>query len=240
MSRGRVSSPSETARVHRNRWAHHALAFILGVLVACAPAPAPAPSVPSADRRADAAALERLTSVIRSERSFCSGVWLSPRLMVTARHCFTGLNVGEPTRYTSSGELHDDAIPYRVGVLAALDNEHDLALVLASDPPEHEVAELHTGSVDVGEFTQTMGHPLTLWYSYSTGVVASVREYGGTTYVQSTAPISPGSSGGGLFDSSGRLIGIADVVVSDDGAENLNLFVHVDYVRALLASQGER
>lgn len=39
-------------------------------------------------------------------------------------------------------------------------------------------------------------------------------------YIQTTAPISPGSSGGGLFDNRGNLVGITTLVLA--GRERLN------------------
>jgi hypothetical protein len=42
-------------------------------------------------------------------------------------------------------------------------------------------------------------------------------------YVQTSAPISPGSSGGGLFDERGNLLGITSFKIDD--AENLNFAI---------------
>ena len=42
----------------------------------------------------------------------------------------------------------------------------------------------------------------------------------GVRYVQTSAPISPGSSGGGLFDARGNLVGITTLVFV--GKEHLN------------------
>ena len=44
--------------------------------------------------------------------------------------------------------------------------------------------------------------------------------------IQTSAPISPGSSGGGLFDRSGNLIGITTTLVRD--AQNLNGAIPID------------
>jgi serine protease Do len=54
----------------------------------------------------------------------------------------------------------------------------------------------------------------------------------GTRYIQITAPITHGSSGGGLFDERGRLIGITTL-----GAKtgNLNFAVAIDEALLFLA-----
>jgi len=44
--------------------------------------------------------------------------------------------------------------------------------------------------------------------SISEGVVSGIREADGNTAIQFTAPIAPGSEGGGLFDEDGRLVGV--------------------------------
>ncbi len=46
--------------------------------------------------------------------------------------------------------------------------------------------------------------------------------------IQTTAPISPGSSGGGLFDASGRLVGI--VTFQHRFGQNLNFAVPADWI----------
>jgi S1-C subfamily serine protease len=64
----------------------------------------------------------------------------------------------------------------------------------------------------VGERVYTIGTPIGLERSLSDGLVSGLR-YGvpgkeKSKVVQTTAPIAPGSSGGGLFDARGNLIGI--------------------------------
>jgi S1-C subfamily serine protease len=50
--------------------------------------------------------------------------------------------------------------------------------------------------------------------------------------IQTTAAISPGSSGGGLFDQAGRLIGITTSSIR--GAQNLNFAIPVSDVQSLV------
>lgn len=75
-------------------------------------------------------------------------------------------------------------------------------------------------SLQVGEAAYTLGSPVGLELTLSNGLVSGVREEDGHRYVQTTAPISPGSSGGGLFDARGNLIGITTLALV--GREHLN------------------
>jgi serine protease Do len=72
----------------------------------------------------------------------------------------------------------------------------------------------------VGERVYTIGTPQGLERTLGEGLVSGLRELGGVKLVQTTAPISPGSSGGGLFDSTGNLIGITTFLVVDAQALN--------------------
>jgi Trypsin-like peptidase domain len=76
------------------------------------------------------------------------------------------------------------------------------------------------GSLEVGEPAYTLGSPVGLELTLSNGIVSGRREEDGRSYVQTTAPISPGSSGGGLFDARGNLIGITTLALV--GRERLN------------------
>lgn len=75
-------------------------------------------------------------------------------------------------------------------------------------------------SLEVGEPAYTLGSPVGLELTLSNGIVSGRRDEEGRHYVQTTAPISPGSSGGGLFDARGNLIGITTLVLV--GREHLN------------------
>ncbi len=72
----------------------------------------------------------------------------------------------------------------------------------------------------VGEPLYTLGAPSGLDLTLANGILSALREDAGVRYVQTTAPISPGSSGGGLFDARGNLVGITTLVFV--GKEHLN------------------
>ncbi len=76
-----------------------------------------------------------------------------------------------------------------------------------------------------------IGAPYGLELSLSDGLIAALRHENGVDLVQTTAPISRGLSGGGLFDAQGRLVGITTFYLS--GSQNLNFAIAADQITAL-------
>ena len=83
-----------------------------------------------------------------------------------------------------------------------------------------------------------VGAPRRLEQTISDGLLSGLRraEDGSLTMVQTSAPISPGSSGGGLFDAHGRLIGITTSGLKE--SQNLNFAVPSRLVEALSRRAG--
>lgn len=77
--------------------------------------------------------------------------------------------------------------------------------------------------VSVGERVFTVGAPRGLELSLADGMISSKRTADAGRFFQTSAPISKGSSGGGLFDAQGNLIGITTFMVRD--AQNLNFAI---------------
>jgi S1-C subfamily serine protease len=79
-------------------------------------------------------------------------------------------------------------------------------------------------SLSVGEAVFTIGSPEGLINTLGDGLLSGLRRSeDGIEYVQITAPVSPGSSGGGVFDDRGNLIGITTFTIRD--AQNLNFAI---------------
>ena len=74
--------------------------------------------------------------------------------------------------------------------------------------------------LSVGERVYSVGTPSGLEQTLGEGLISGLRENKGIKLIQTTAPISPGSSGGGLFDASGNLIGITTFMLRDTQALN--------------------
>ena len=75
----------------------------------------------------------------------------------------------------------------------------------------------------VGETVYTIGSPRGLDNTLAQGLLSGLRKMAGTQYIQISAPISNGSSGGGLFDDRGNLIGITTLMMKD--SQNLNFAI---------------
>jgi putative serine protease PepD len=76
-----------------------------------------------------------------------------------------------------------------------------------------------------GATVLVVGSPLGLADSVSSGIVSALRTEDGVRYVQFTAPISPGNSGGPVLDEHGRVIAVSVAKAVADGAEGLSFGV---------------
>jgi hypothetical protein len=87
--------------------------------------------------------------------------------------------------------------------------------------------------LEVGERVVAIGNPYSWENTLSDGLISGIRDLEGTTLLQITAPISPGSSGGALFNMRGEVIGIT-TIGSTWGAQNLNFAVPSNSLRDLI------
>jgi serine protease Do len=77
-----------------------------------------------------------------------------------------------------------------------------------------------------GEQVYSIGAPRGQELTIAGGLISGLRVLDEGNHVQTSAPISPGSSGGGLFDDHGNLIGITTFLLRD--AQNLNFAIAAD------------
>lgn len=87
----------------------------------------------------------------------------------------------------------------------------------------------------VGARVYAIGAPQGLDLTLSEGIVSSLREIKGSKYIQTTAPISAGSSGGGLFDEDGYLVGLTTFYMAK--GQNLNFALPVEWISELPVRQ---
>lgn len=112
---------------------------------------------------------------------------------------------------------------YAASVLAR-DDDLDLCVLVVSELPA-PAAKIRTAPpLLIGESVYAIGAPRGLELSLSDGIVSQFRSHPSTyRLIQTTAPISRGSSGGGLFDREGRLVGITTFFLQE--SQNLNFAI---------------
>ncbi|MCU1136831.1 MULTISPECIES: S1C family serine protease [Stenotrophomonas] len=86
----------------------------------------------------------------------------------------------------------------------------------------------NSAAAEIGERVYAIGAPQGFDLTLSDGLLSGRRGKGEVQLLQTSAPISPGSSGGGLFNSSGELIGITTLITVD--AQQVNFAVPVESV----------
>jgi serine protease Do len=96
--------------------------------------------------------------------------------------------------------------------------------------------------VVVGEHAIVIGNPLGLESTLTDGLVSSRRIFEGRPWIQFSAPISSGNSGGPLLNMRGEVIGVttASLNARDHGAavvQNLNLAVPVNELKKLIRTE---
>lgn len=95
----------------------------------------------------------------------------------------------------------------------------------------------NSNQVEILEEVIAIGNPLGLENTSSTGVISQKRTKNGFNMLQTTAPVSPGNSGGPLVNLKGQVIGIVTEQMRE--GQNLNFALPINYVRASLESNTE-
>ncbi len=128
----------------------------------------------------------------------------------------------------------DDGYRYIVDRVLIADEKRDLAILEFSSSPDLAPLPLNvTGELKRAQKVVAIGSPIGITNTVSIGNISALYEEDGVSEIQFTAPISPGSSGGALFDDNGEVIGITSATYLN--AQNINIAVHVREVSDLFA-----
>jgi hypothetical protein len=142
------------------------------------------------------------------------------------------------TNYHVAGSARQILVKYRSITYPATAGpakpEWDVMLLDVPNLDAPSVAIKASGSLKVGQTAFALGAPKGLELSLSTGIVSALRFDNGYNIVQTSAPFSPGSSGGGLFDEKGNLIGITTLKGVGHGVEGIGFAMPADLVHELL------
>lgn len=123
-----------------------------------------------------------------------------------------------------------DGAEHPVSGFSHADPDNDFAIIQIIGPGEFIPAVIGTISeVDIGDEVYSIGNPKGWEGTVAQGIISAIRvtpEFG--KIIQTTAPISPGSSGGALVNKAGHLIGITKFLWKD--SQNLNFATPIDIV----------
>lgn len=115
--------------------------------------------------------------------------------------------------------------------LVDYDVDRDLCILSAPSVSAQPARLGMSADLEVGATIYAIGAPRGLTFSLSNGLVSGKRG----ELLQITAPISPGSSGGGLFDDQGRLVGITTLSMQE--SQQINFALPVEWISELTASR---
>ena len=104
--------------------------------------------------------------------------------------------------------------------------------ILQIDGDGFDFLEMDTSPLKAGQTIFTIGSPRGMDNTIADGLVSNTNRYLGTRdFIQYSAPISSGSSGGALINEYGKVVGITSSSIRD--GENLNLAIPIHYINNL-------
>lgn len=142
----------------------------------------------------------------------------------------TNFHVIAHTKRATVRLANDDA--YDKVYVLGVDRRKDIALLKidAVNLPPLRLANSIT--CQIGDKVYTLGSPLGfLQNTLSEGLLSGIRQMDGYKLFQLSAPISHGSSGGPVLNSSGEVIGLVDATISE--GQNLNFAIPIDYAAGM-------
>ena len=174
-------------------------------------------------------AVSRITTERNGGEAFAgSGFNISPiGLIVTNYHVLAGAK-------KATVVLQDKT--YENVQLVHSNSERDLA-ILAINGQDLPYAVLGDSNlVEKGEEVVAIGHPVNVPKYMTPGIISLITDQEGFKLFGTSAPISPGSSGGPLLNMFGEVIGVTTASIF--GAQNVNFAVPIEYVEKMLEEKG--
>jgi S1-C subfamily serine protease len=146
------------------------------------------------------------------------------------------------------GEIHGNLVgqPATTLRVVSIDETNDLALLQAAGTYK-DVASIRGTAIHSGDAVIVIGFPfhglLTSDFSVTTGIISSLAGLSNDTrYLQISAPVQPGNSGGPLLDTSGAIVGVVSeklnaltvAKATGDLPENINFAIKTGALRDFL------
>ncbi len=144
--------------------------------------------------------------------------------IITSAHTVSGakrvrVNLDDRVR-APQGKSVPPVLTFDARVVGKCDRA-DLALLKIDVDGLPTVSLLDSNTIRPGTLVVAVGNPEGLKNSVSMGIVSAIARSDNADrpmpYIQTDAPINPGSSGGALVDMNGRLVGITSFMVTEGG-----------------------
>ena len=180
--------------------------------------------------------------LIRTPIGLGSGFLIHPDgYIVTNDHVVAGERQISVTQFKGTGAKMTKQNFDNVKIVASGGNL-DLALLkIEGEKPRFSFPFVTLGAspnLKQGERVFAIGSPLGLERSVSEGIVSlRNRIISDRLHVQTTAEISPGNSGGPLFNYRGEVVGVNNMKVVAQGAEGLGFSIPVDSLKTFLINR---
>ena len=180
--------------------------------------------------------------LIRTPIGLGSGFLIHPDgYIVTNDHVVAGERQISVTQFKGTGAKMTKQNFDNVKIVASGGNL-DLALLkIEGEKPGFSFPYVTLGAspnLKQGERVFAIGSPLGLERSVSEGIVSlRNRIISDRLHVQTTAEISPGNSGGPLFNYRGEVVGVNNMKVVAQGAEGLGFSIPVDSLKTFLTNR---
>lgn len=150
-----------------------------------------------------------------------SAFWAAPKVLVTNAHV------------VEAGKIFAKLGPVRLPcTVVAVDHHNDLATLTVDAEVVAIPVKLSATPPKPGDVVFVIGNPEGLEKAISQGIVSGIRKVDGQEFIQITAAISHGSSGGPVFDGKGEVIGVTVGML--DSGQNLNFAIPVRFVSEIL------
>ena len=156
-----------------------------------------------------------------------SGVIVRPNVVAT--NCHVVDTRGEIKIYKSDNRRADTSAAFSARIRHS-DEDEDFCLLDVDGLWGVPATVRKYDTLGIGEDVYGLGAPQGLDLSLSAGVISQLRKIDGNRLIQTDTAISPGSSGGGLFDSDGNLIGIMTAKIADESTEGIGFAIPADLV----------
>lgn len=144
--------------------------------------------------------------VVYSDNNLGSGFSIGKNCVITNAHVISN-------KENISVKTYDEKT-YKAE-LVAINEEMDLAIISVNNI-EFSSLEICTDAVLVGEDVFAIGVPSNLEYTLTKGIISSKnREIGNYSFIQANIALNSGNSGGPLLNSSGQVIGVNSMKLSD-------------------------